>query len=211
MRFLWRTGQAEQYSFYLDSLSVIPHQRVPYFPSCLQCILSIKEDEDQQTRLAAQEKAKATMKQGIVARQVYNIQHRPRVYKNLPKGLLTVREAAERLDISHGTMRDLARCGCIASTFLVGKWDIKRRPYFFLETFIEEYKNSEYSQRKHKQGKQGALAVVGEGSPDAEALYTEPTTAHSKLTFGYSHSDLLPKEDNHTALEWDRLEKILPR
>ncbi len=108
-------------------------------------------------------------------------------------------------------MRDLARRGCIFSQHLVGKWDTKHRPYFFLETSIEEYKNDPYSQRKHKEGKQGALAVIGQGNPDAPSLHAEGTGDNGLPSFGYSRADLRLDQSALTPLGWDRLERILPR
>ena len=131
-----------------------------YSPTSLR---NLKEDEERLKYQAVYEKAKATMRAGVVEREVYKQRHKPRVYKKpIPAGWLTVREAADLLDIGLTVVRDLIKRGHIEADHLTGKWDAKCRPWFILRSSLEAYIQTEHYQRKHKEGKAAAQKTRGE-------------------------------------------------
>lgn len=179
-----------------------------FSPTNLQ---TLKEDEERLRLRAIWEKGKATMEQGIVAREVYNRHHQARTYKNVPPGWITIHEMADRLNINHSCAYQLRRRGRILCEQFTGEWDAKRRPWFVHEDSVEEYRATEHYQRTQAQGKAAALSVIGkreepcvsEPSPSPE---TQGEGAHSELSFGYTHEELTPnwgkKPPSSLDIEW---------
>jgi len=149
-----------------------------------------KEDEERLKRRAAWEKGKATLRQGIAASEVYRSQHRAKVYKGVPHGWITIREMAERLNISYGCAYRLRRRGRILSEQFTGNWE-KRRPWFVHEDSVEEYRATEHYQKTQRQGKAAALSVIGKGESAAPALgVTLTKSLPAELSFGYTREEL---------------------
>ena len=128
-----------------------------------------KEDEERLKYRARWEKNLATRQAGIVHREVYNQRHRPQVYKKpIPDGWMTVREAAELLNVSRSVIHRMVKQGAITVEHFTGEWDAKRRPWFILRTSLEGYIETEFYQRKHKVGKEVALGQIGIFPADGE-------------------------------------------
>ncbi len=154
-----------------------------------------RDDEERIRRREIWEKGKATMRQGIAARETYTRQHRARAYKNIPPGWITMREMAERLNISMSCAYRLRRRGRILCEQFTGEWD-KRRPWFVHEDSIEEYRATEHYQQTQQHGKQAALSVIAQEQaalPIASVSRAQgENNPFSGLTFGYTHEELTP-------------------
>ncbi len=120
-----------------------------------------KEDEDRLKYGARWEKNLATRRAGIVHREVYKQKHRPQVFKKpIPHGWITVREAAELLNVSRSVIHRMVKQGAVTVQHFTGEWDAKRRPWFLLRSSLEGYVASEFYQRKHREGKEAALKQI---------------------------------------------------
>ena len=164
-----------------------------YSPTNLQ---NLQEDEERLRLRAIWEKGKATMQEGVASMEVYKRQHKARVFKNIPPGWITIREMAERLNISFGCAYNLRRRGRILCEQFTGAWDDKRRPWFVHEDSVEEYRVSEHYQKTQARGKAAALSVIqkSELSVSAHSAQQEENenAPFSELTFGYSYEELTP-------------------
>ena len=154
-----------------------------------------QEDEERLRWRAVREKGLQTMQQGVVGREVYKMQHRARVYTNIPQGWITVREVADRLQVSIGTVHRLRQRDRLQGEHFTGRWD-KRRPWFFHEDSVEEYWASEHYQKTQRKGKEAALSVLV--TPESPGLLpsvpyeAKKNHARSELTFGYTKEELTP-------------------
>ncbi len=164
-----------------------------YSPTSLR---NYKEDEERLKRRAIYEKALVTLRTGVVGREVYKQRHQPQVYsKPIPAGWLTVREAADLLGISRCRVRALCKHGEIVSDHFTGEWDTKCRHWFILRTSLEAYIQTEFYQRKHRQGVEATQKRLGiSDSPSAPVAFTksdQPHPADEQATRG-CHYDVVP-------------------
>lgn len=114
---------------------------------------------------AAHEKAKETMRAGVVERQVYKLQHKPFAYrKPIPRGWLTVREVADRMQISQARVRKLQLSGRLrgkqwykGNLEELGNWEkAPHRRWFFHEGAVDELMSMEDYQLAQERGKANA-------------------------------------------------------
>lgn len=136
-----------------------------FSPSSLR---HLKEDEQYLKGKATWEKARDTMRAGVVARQVYKLRYKPQYYRKQFPGWITTREAADRLDIGIRTVLDLQRKGRILGRQMIkGRLEDTRgwmqkelcynHSWFFHEQDIEDYRNSEDYQTRRQRGLNAAL------------------------------------------------------
>jgi len=171
-------------------------RRYWYSPTSLR---NLKESEEWQKGQAICEKTKATMRQGIVIREVYTARHKPYIYQGIPPGWITIREVAERLDISLPAARRLRKMNRFMSEQFVGEWDKKQRPWFCDEDGVELLKNDEEYQKLRRSGLRIMENLRGklsekpavEPAPQDQCLPQD----RSEPTFGYTSEELrLPRE-----------------
>jgi len=159
---------------------------------------NLKESEEWQRGHAIWAKAKATIQQGTCTREVYTARHQPRIYRNIPPGWITLREVAERLDISISAARRLRKMKRFMSEQFVGEWDNKWRPWFCDEDGVEAYKNNEEYQQARQRGLNAMQAMLRkpvDTAGDTPHLPPLRPTVPPELTFGYTREELrLPRE-----------------
>ena len=166
-----------------------------YSPTSLR---NLKESEEWQQGCAAWERAKATMRQGIVEREVYTARHKPCIYQGIPPGWITLREVAERLHIGRSAAYRLRKMNRFMSEQFVGEWDTKKRPWFCDEDGVERLKNSEEYQQLRQRGKNAMQVAIGKPvettSSTSPQQQSEPEVC-LEPTFGYNREELrLPSE-----------------
>jgi hypothetical protein len=158
---IYRWGQKGKIPVFVTSPKGTARRTNWYSPSSLR---HMTEDLDHLKQRAKLEKARQTMQAGIVDRQVYKLRHKPCVYrKPIPAGWLSVRQAAERLDISRAGLLRLQQRGRLrGKQYYKGKledmsnWmekDKTRCHWFFHEDDIEALKNDERYQILRDKGK----------------------------------------------------------
>lgn len=163
-----------------------------YSPTALR---ALKASEEWQRGRAIWEKTKETMRQGIVAREAYIARHPPYIYQGIPPGWITMREVAERLNISRGAAYRLRKMNRFMSEQFVGAWDAKNRPWFCHEESVERFKNSEEYQTMRQHGLKAIRTGVGisHSEKDTEFKLHTPqivTPARPELSFGYTREEL---------------------
>jgi len=171
-------------------------RRYWYSPTSLR---NLKESEEWQKGRAIWEKIKAAMRQGIVAREAYTARHPPYIYQDIPPGWITMREVAERLDISIANAHHLRKKKRFLSEQFVGEWDKKCRPWFCDEDGVERLKNDEEYQKLRRRGLQTRENLRGKlcEKPAVEPAPQDQRSPQdrSEPTFGYTSEELrLPRE-----------------